>query len=855
MITKTNLLTAFPIRPGQVGLVVLLLSLSAVHFSLASETYSLRLARSHDPALLSIRIVPDSTTLRGKEGSQRFVVMGKYSDGLERDVTLDSAFSIADVHLAAVTEEGVVTGLADGETELEAEIEGLKLTAAIRVEESSRETPLSFERSITPIFTKKGCNGSNCHGGVKGRGGFKLSLNALNPRQDYKWIVRGGVYHVLTAESDDPEIPRVNLAEPERSLLLKKPTMRVPHEGGRRIARNSEDYTTILNWIQKGAPYVPTDGSPSDPIERVEVFPREIVLDEDGVQQLVVSARLSGARLRDISEEVRYESQNPDVVRVNGNGLVMAVGPGETNVLVRAAGHTVHARIGVISDPIPNYPDIPRRNFIDQHVFAKLERFHLIPSELSDDAEFLRRVCLDIIGTLPPPHRVREFLSDPDPNKRDRLIDILLDSPEYVDFWTFRFSDLFRVVQEPYYSQLYWEWIRSSVASNKTFDQMARERLAAEGRDRPSRHYYENNSQPERILSEELRLFMGRRFDCARCHDHPFEPWSQDQFWGLAAFFGNLDFIGYYDIIFDNPAGGYGDKGQPGLLMHPRKKTVVEPAFLDGTPLPEERRLDPRQELANWLTSHPYFAEATGNRMWGYFFGRGIVDPVDDFKASNPPTHPELLEALAANFRENGHDLKHLIRVIVQSRTYQLSSRPNASNRDDRINYSHFIPRPLEAEVLLDAVSQVAGVPEIFHEKPESLEGQPPPGTRAIQLKSPVRYFSQFLDLYGRTLRYALPEQDAGPSISQALHVYAGDTYTSKLTQEGGRLDQLLASEESDGPIIRQLYLAALSRFPTRKEQTELEGALEQIEAPLRSQAFADLTWALLTSREFAYNH
>ena len=568
-----------------------------------------------------------------------------------------------------------------------------------------------------------------------------------------------------------------------------------------------------------------------------------------------MSARLASGRLRDISDEVRYESQNPDVVMVDENGLVMTVGPGETNVLVRAAGHTVHARIGVISDPIPNYPDIPRRNFIDKHVFAKLERFHLIPSELSGDTEFLRRVCLDIIGTLPPPHRVREFLRDPDPNKRDKLIDILLDSPEYVDFWTFRFSDLFRVVQEPYYSQLYWEWIRSSVASNKPYDQMARERLAAEGRDRPSRHYYENNSQPERILSEELRLFMGRRFDCARCHDHPFEPWSQDQFWGLAAFFGNLDFIGYYDIIFDNPAGGYGDKGQPGLLMHPRKKTVVEPAFLDGTLLPEERRLDPRQELANWLTSHPYFAEATGNRMWGYFFGRGIVDQVDDFKASNPPTHPELLEALAADFRENGHDLKHLIRLIVQSRTYQLSSRPNATNRDDRINYSHFIPKPLEAEVLLDAVSQVAGVPEVFHAKPESPEGQPPPGTRAIQLKSPVRYFSQFLDLYGRTMRYALPEQDAGPSISQALHVYAGDTYTSKLTQEGGRLDQLLASEESDGPIIRQLYLAALSRLPTRKEQTELEGALEQIEAPLRSQAFADLTWALLTSREFAYNH
>ncbi len=838
----------------QVVLAVLFVGWSAGSVAGGSEAHYLRLARVHDPTLMSVRIVPDSIRLQGKEASQRFVVMGKYSDGLERDVTLESVFSLGDSRLAEVDETGKVTGLADGETELEAAIEGLQVTAAIRVEETSRERPLSFEGSISPIFTKKGCNASSCHGGVKGRGGFKLSLDSLNPREDHKWIVRGGVYQVLTTESD-PEIPRVDVAEPEQSLLLKKPTMRVPHQGGRRIATNSEDYRTILNWIEKGAPYAPEDGSAGDQIQEVEVFPREAVLDEEGVQQLIVSARLSSGRVRDITEEVRYESQNEDIVTVDEEGLVLPVGPGETNVLVRASGHTLHTRVGVIADPVAGYPQVPRQNFIDEHVFAKLERFHLIPSELSEDSEFLRRVCLDIIGTLPPPHRVQEFLGDPDPKKRDKLIEILLDSPEYVDFWTFRFSNLFRVVMEPYYSQLYWEWIRSSVAANKPYDQMARERLAAQGRDRPSRHYYENNSQADRILSEELRLFAGRRFDCAQCHDHPFEPWTQDQFWGLAAFFGNLDFIGYYDIIFDNPAGGYGDKGQPGRLKHPRKKTVVEPTFLDGTPLPEEHRMDPRQALAGYLASHPYFAEAMANRMWGYFFGRGIVDPVDDFKASNPPTHPELLKALAAEFRENGHDLKQLIRLIVQSRTYQLSSRPTATNIEDRINYSHFIPKPLEAEVLLDAVSQVAGVPEVFHAKPEAPEGQPPPGTRAIELKSPVRYFSQFLDLYGRTMRYALPEPGAGPSISQALHVYAGDTYTTKLTREGGRLDQLLGSGQSDGAIIEQLYLAALSRRPTAREQTELESMLERMDAPSRTQAFADLTWAVLTSREFAHNH
>ena len=812
-------------------------------------------APSHDPTLLSVRVFPESATLREKGASQRFLVIGRFADGLERDLTSASRFGLGNTSLASVDEAGNVSALADGETELEAEIQGHTLRAAVRVVDSGRETPLSFERAVSPVLTKTGCNGSGCHGGVKGRGGFKLSLNSLNPREDYDWIVRGGVYHVLSPEAGEPLVPRIDLADPAESLLLKKPTFAIPHGGGPRFDADSREYEAIVNWVKNGAPFEPDGGVAVPRIEAVAVYPEEIVLDGKGVHRLAVTATLSDGRTRDISDEVRYESQNRAVAKVDADGVVTAVKTGETNVLVRAAGHTVHARIGVIAEPIADYPEVPEWNFIDRHVIAKLKRFHLIPSELSDDSEFLRRVCLDVIGTLPPPNRVREFLEDPDPDKRNKLIEILLDSPEFVDFWTFRFSDLLRLVQEPNYSQLYYEWIRTSIASNKPYDQMARERLDAQGRDRPSRHYYENNSQPERILSEELRVYTGRRFDCAQCHDHPFEPWSQDQFWGLAAFFGNLDFIGYYDIAFDNPAGGYGDKGKAGPLKHPRKKTVVHPEFLDGTPLAEELRPNQRRELAKWLTSHPYFAEAFVNRIWGYFFGRGIVDPVDDFKASNPATHPELLKALAADFRENGHDLKRLIRWIAQSRTYQLSSRPNRNNRGDQINYSHFLPRPLEAEVLLDAISHVAGVPEVFHEKPESPEGQPPPGTRAIQLKAPVRYFSHFLDLYGRPMRYAVPERDAGPSVSQALHLYAGKTYTEKLTREGGRISRLVQEEMPQSDIIEHLYLASLSRLPTGEEKDQLEAVLANIKMPGRKQAFADLTWALLTSREFAYNH
>jgi hypothetical protein len=324
----------------------------------------------------------------------------------------------------------------------------------------------------------------------------------LNPREDYDWIVRGGVYHVLSPEAGEPLVPRIDLAAPDESLLLKKPTFAIPHGGGPRFDTDSQEYEAIANWVENGAPFEPEGGVSVPRIEEVAVHPEEIVLDGKGSHRLAVTARLSDGRTRDISDEVRYESQNRAVAMVDADGVVTAVKTGETNVLVRAAGHTVHARIGVIAEPIADYPQVPEWNFIDRHVIAKLKRFHLIPSDLSNDSEFLRRVCLDVIGTLPPPNRVREFLEDPDPDKRNKLIEILLDSPEFVDFWTFRFSDLLRVVQEPNYSQLYWEWIRSSVASDKPYDQMARGRLDAQGRDRPSRHYYENNSQPERILSD-----------------------------------------------------------------------------------------------------------------------------------------------------------------------------------------------------------------------------------------------------------------------------------------------------------------------------------------------------------------
>ena len=842
--TLTGFPAAFYSQPPQQGKLAAYVRPQAESAHSATATVS---------QLVSLHLLPQRVTLSGRNATQRFLAVGKFADGLERDVTSESRFSISKPHIAKIDGSGRVSVLGDGTFVLTAEFGKYASKSDVQIVGSQEERPFRFAKDIVGILTKRGCNDSVCHGGVKGKGGFKLSFNGLNPREDYRWIVEGGTYQVLTAESAGAKTPRISVQEPEQSLLLLKPTFAIPHGGGERFKSDSSDYQAILNWVRSGAPYGEEGDAREVTVERIEVYPPEVVLDAKGSQQLLVTAYLSNGRQEDFTDQVLYVSINPEVVKVSPEGRVEAVKTGETAVIVRAAGQIASTHAGVIARPIPDFPRVASRNFIDEHVFTKLRKFNLLPSELSSDEEFLRRVCLDVTGTLPPPRRVREFLSSKDPRKRDRLIETLLNSPEYVDYWTYRFADVLRVNQVASQSYVYWEWIRNSIADQKPYDQMARERIAAQGADHPSRHYGEYNSTGERIVSEELRVFLGRRFDCAQCHNHPYETWSQDQFWGIAAFFGNLDFVGYYDLVFDNPNGGYGDKGQGGPVIHPRTKQVVQPTFLDGTELPIEKRGDPRLELAQWIISHAYFAEAAVNRIWSHFFSRGIVHPVDDFRSTNPPTNPGLLAALARDFRENGHDLKRLIRLIVQSRTYQLSSHPNDSNRDDEMNYSHAIPRALDAEVLLDAITFVSGVPEIFKHGVFGTPGAAPAGTRAISLKTTKGYPSRFLDLYGRPLRQVVPERDARPNLGQALHILAGSTYTDKLSQKGGRLDQLIRAGASQQEAVEELYLAALTRFPGEAERAEVEGFLRK--SPSRRQALEDLLSALISSREFAYNH
>ena len=808
------------------------------------------------PRLLSLSLRPRAVTLRGQNASQQFLLTGTYSDGVERDLSRQGRFSLSDPRLAKVDGRGQVVAQSDGLARLTAEFGGRSVEADIRIRASAETRSPSFALDLEGIFTRQGCNDSHCHGSVKGRGGFKLSSQAGNPREDHRWILRGGTFQIYSPESAGPETPRIRPEAPGKSLLLLKPTLQMPHGGGQRLDPGGPEYQALLQWIGRGAPY----GNGDPVIEHLQVMPRQIVLERDRSQQLVVTAWLSDGSREDFTRRVNYRSTAEEVIEVDADGLIRAREPGEATVLVQAPRQATRVALGVVSRVLAEFPREPPRNFIDEEVWRKLRRLSILPSERSSDHEFLRRVCLDLTGTLPPPRRVREFLDSGDPRKRDQLIATLLNSPEYIDYWTFRLADLFRVSHEQGGREkvkIYWEWIRDTIARNKPFDQVARERMSGQGYNGPTRHLWgaDEIRLPQDVMTEQARVFLGRRLDCAQCHDHPFDSWTQDQFWGMTGFFKNLTYFWTTMAAVDDPLG-HEEFGADSRLLHPRTKQEVEAVYPDGRPLPVEARADPRPRLADWFTSSDefLFEEAIVNRFWSYFFGRGIVDPVDDFRLTNPPSHPDLLRKLARYFRSSGYDLRSLIRLIVQSNTYQRSRRPNHTNPGDGANYSRALPRSLDAEILLDMICQITGIPEVFDGKDErEYGGRLPAGTRAMNIVNPDLHPSRFLDIYGRPSRLAVPERKAGASLTQALHMLAGPTYTGKLSGKGGRIDRLLRSAASDREIVEEFYLAALSRFPTLEETGQL---VEMVGArPSRKQALEDLLWGVITSREFAYNH
>ncbi len=835
----------------------------------AALTLVLVAGNAADPEIVSLRIVPDRVELSGADASQQLLAIGETPEGETVDLTASAVWSAESPSIVELRDQARAVATADGEVRVAATFAGHSAKVDIHVSDSESHRAFSFPRDVVSIFTRRGCNGSGCHGGVKGKAGFKLSSNGIHPHRDYEWIVEGGEFQVLTDEPAGPREPRIDLDHPEASLLLHKATMETAHGGGLRFEKGSDDYRAVLEWIEAGAPYGEEALSQAAKLVRLESYPAKLIFKPGESHRVLVTAHFDDGHSEDFTHQVLYSVNDSAIAKVSGDGRIEANGLGETAVLIQALGRKTRVGVGVVGAPLDDYPETRSRNYIDDAVFSKLRRFNIAPSAHASDAEFLRRVCLDLTGRMPPPDRLVEFLADESPDKRDRVIEALLDSPEYVDYWTFRFADLFRVALfpvgiNPKWTQAYYEWIRDAIERDRPYDQVARERIAAQGYSPASRHYLPYLVIPpaENMMAEEMRVFFGRRFDCAQCHDHPYEEWSQDQFWGLAAFFGPMFKLGGNpsSVIFDFPGGQEiaADVPSPRKLgvVHPRTKEAVQPALLDGSRIPFEETELPRRELAAWMTSHEFFAEAAVNRLWSYFYGRGLVDPVDDFRSTNPPTHPKLLEQLAEDFVQQGYRLKPLMRRIVQSNAYQRSSVPNETNRSDRVNYSHALPRALDAEILLDAIADVTGIAPRFKvgtNRGAWKGGTAPLGTRAVELKEGDLYPSAFFDAYGRPNRFSVPERDPSPKLAQALHLLAGETYTRGLWLPGARVYDLVQEGANDDSIIDALYLAGFARYP---EDAERQAILEMIEAtPSREQALQDLQWAILSSREFAENH
>lgn len=740
-------------------------------------------------------------------------------------------FTVPDAKVA-VLENGRVVGRANGSTWLVTKCASGVTTIPIAVRAAGVEPKKSFLNDVAPIFTMAGCSGANCHGSIRGQRGFKLSLFGYEPESDFQAIAGG-------------DSKRIDKTAPEKSLLLQKATGKTPHGGGLRFAEGSLEYRTILEWIREGAPFGDT-GTPR--IEELKVYPAERILrGKQARMQVVAVAHYSDGTVRDMTGLVQYSANNPDVAQVDAGGRVEALELGETAVMARTMGHAAAVRVLVAPDKMPAaLQRVPRSNFIDEPVFAKLEKLGITPSELSSDAEFLRRVYLDTIGELPSEEEARTFFASKEPRKRALVIDRLLAHPRFAELWALRFTELTRAGTREAGAKgarIVYEYFRRSFAENKAYDRLVTELLLSQGSHSfgkgPTSFYnisFDSNAADH--ATNISQLFLGVRLECAKCHNHPWEKWTMDDFYGFAAFFARVGIKEVYEN--DENATLYSEEGE---VIHPKTKKKVEAKYLDGGVEPDEQDKDIRAALAKWMTAadNPYFARTLVNRVWKYYLGRGLVEEVDDFRITNPPTNPALLDALAKEFARRRYDFQWLARTILNSRTYQLSAQPNATNQNDATNYSRYNMRRLMAETLTDAIAQATGVPDKFAGYPE--------GTRAMQVYAGSNYM---LSTFGRLNRDIICERDAQPDIVQTMHLISGDTIQKKLTSPKGIVAQWAASERPAAELIDSLFLRLLTRYPSADEKARLTEAFAGGE---RRAVLEDAFWAVLNSKEFLYNH
>jgi hypothetical protein len=750
-----------------------------------------------------------------------------------------------------VDKNGLVMPVSDGTADITVKSsDGLTANLPVTVERFSAAVPINFPNQIVPIFTKTGCNGGGCHGKSAGQNGFRLSLLGFEPTEDYEHLVK------------EARARRLFPAAPERSLLLLKGTATLPHGGGKRLDPDSDDYRLLIRWMAQGMPY----GSTNDPtVDRLEVLPKERIMSLGGEQQLVVLAHYTDGSVEDVTRGALYEPNDKDMARADETGHVKLFNqPGDVAVMVRyqAKVSTFRATIP-LGAPVASLP--APKNFIDELVFKKLKTVGMPPSESCDDATFVRRVTIDIAGRLPTPEEAKRFVASTNGAKRDQLIDRLLASADYADYFANKWSSLFRNKRgdgnHTRGTYAFHGWIRDSLAANKPFDQFVREILAASGdiAQNPPVAWYRQVREATTQLEDTAQLLLGQRLQCAQCHHHPYEKWSQADYYSFAAFFSRVGRKGGSqpgeEIIFH--------KRGMAEAMNKKTKSPVKPAGLGAPPAALSPDDDPRQSLVDWMTGREnrYFARSLVNRYWKHFLNRGLVEPEDDLRETNPPTNPELLEAMAKHFVESGYDLKNLVRTICRSQTYQLSALPNQFNAVDKQNYSRYYPKRLTAEVLFDAVNQVT--------KSEAKWDGLPLGTRAVCLPdNSFNASAYFLQVFGRPESASACEcersQDA--SLAQSLHLLNSKDIQAKLADDKGRAASLATeSNKSDEDKVRELYQWAFSRDPKSEELQIAKAHLEkgadkssdEKGNPVngKRQAFEDIVWALLNTKEFLFNH
>lgn len=808
-----------------------------VMLSLSCNLFFPALSRAEATAptegVVSLRVFPAAVNLLTSKDRQVVVVQAVYADGLTRDVAMQATWTLANPALVR-RENSTLFAAADGQTELKIDFAGQSSTIPVKVEQAAAPRPVSYKLDVMPIFMKAGCNTGSCHGAARGKDGFRLSLFGFDPDGDHYRITR--------------EIPgrRVDLAVPAASLMVEKSIGAVPHTGGKRFAPESELNKDLVEWI---AANCPNDPANVPTCTSLEIYPKQAVLDGEGeTQQVTVLAKYSDGTDRDVTSLALFMSNNDNSATISETGLVKAGKRGEAFIMARFATHTVGSQYIVLPKGLKfEFPQVAAANYVDELVNEKLKKLRIAPSPVCSDEVFLRRVYVDLVGVLPTVEEYSKFMTSTDPNKRNLLIDELLNRKEFTEVWVGKWAEWLQVRSNNQISYkamlLYYTWLNQQVGSNIPLDQMVQNLLGANGGTFkvPQTNYYQNETDTLKVAENVAQVFMGMRIQCAQCHNHPFDRWTQDDYYSFAAFFsqvGRKQGEDYRETIVFNSGGGE--------VRHLVGGRVMAPKFLGGD-TPDVAGKDRRIIMANWLASpqNPYFASNFTNRVWQHFFGIGIVEPVDDVRISNPASNPELLAELAKRFTESKYDFKGLVREICRSQAYQRSTERNESNETDTKNFARAQLRRIKAESLLDCISQVTNTKDKFQGLPI--------GARAVQIADGGTS-TYFLTTFGRATRETVCscEVKMEPTLSQALHLLNGDTVNAKL-QQGGLINKWVEEKKPVEQVIEEMYIRCLSRKPTAQEQEFFKPLFNP--ANDQKKVLEDVFWSLLNSREFLFNH